>query len=397
MFEKIVLRRSEDGPTITIGELAQTLLFYQNIHIVLDYASLSGLVSTIGMPSLLSLLSRPNVSAVYCDQGLGTKTETRGVLQSHSFVAYTWSGDKDSGRLISRRKRFKYFLERQGYGKRQAKRFTERFILRVPIRNLTNDYFVKGGILKAAWQDLSNQDFIFEAMRRILLRYLGEEILPPDFIFRIHLDHPSFLIETNLNFKSINKKLKQTNPSINDITPAKLINNILMARADTILSANYGGDFYTSSLTSEIIRLRYGELLRRMGIDKEEISEFKEILIPTTPSIREVINSGERTFDEFLLLLDKSQKFRDWIQGVNPDEKLVAAYLRDVTSESWISRLPGKTFRYVLGAFIGFFEPVAGLSMSAADSFLLERILGGWRPSHFVERQLKPFLDVADK
>ena len=61
MFEKIILRRSDKGPALSAGELAEALLFYQNVHIVLDYSSLRGLINQIGMPSIVSLLSRPNV------------------------------------------------------------------------------------------------------------------------------------------------------------------------------------------------------------------------------------------------------------------------------------------------------------------------------------------------
>lgn len=84
------------------------------------------------------------------------------------------------------------------------------------------------------------------------------------------------------------------------------------------------------------------------------------------------------------------------MQGVNPDEKLVQAYLRDVTAGGWISRLPIKTLRYLVCAVVGVFSPPAGLVLSAADSLVLQKILGGWRPSHFVQRQLKPFVDKPE-
>jgi len=93
MFEKIVLRRSEAGPVLSIGELAEALLFYQNVHIILDHSSFIEFVSSIGMPRLLSLLSKPNVSDVYCEETLGTRTETRGRVQFHSFVAIMFAGD----------------------------------------------------------------------------------------------------------------------------------------------------------------------------------------------------------------------------------------------------------------------------------------------------------------
>jgi len=49
--------------------------------------------------------------------------------------------------------------------------------------------------------------------------------------------------------------------------------------------------------------------------------------------------------------------------------------------------------RYVLGLVLGQF-PVVGEVYSAADTFLLDKLGNGWRPSHFVDTKLKPFLDT---
>lgn len=397
MFEKIVLRRSDTGPALSIGELAEALLFYQNVHLVLDYGSLNNLISKIGMPALLSLLSRPYVSAVYCEETLGTRTESRGHVKSHSFVAFTYTGSKDVGQLHSRKKRLEYIISRHGYGKRQTRRLVERFRRHVPIRKLTDNRYIEGGVVKAAWDDLYEPHFIQESMRRVLLCMLGPELLPSELRFKIRPKHPSFYIDTNINFETLNAQIKLRDPTLGKVTEASLINNILMARADTVLAANYGDEFYTSDLTSEIVRLRYDSLLKRIGIEQQELKEFSEIVIQDSPTIREVLNSGERTFDEFLLLLDKSQRFREWAQKVNPDEKLVKAYFQEVTSEGWINKLPSKALRYFVGAVVGLCEPVAGLSVSAADSLFIEKILSGWRPSHFVERQLKPFVNKAEE
>lgn len=159
-----------------------------------------------------------------------------------------------------------------------------------------------------------------------------------------------------------------------------------------MFSSHYGGDFYTSEMASTIIRIKHDELLKRAGINTEELKEFNEIILDETPSLREVVNSGVRDFSEFLKLLDKSQKFREWTQGVNPDEKLVKAYFRDITSEGWVSGLPAKALRYVLGSVVTAVEPVLGTIGSAADTLVTEKLLGGWRPSHFIEKKLKPFL-----
>jgi len=57
-----------------------------------------------------------------------------------------------------------------------------------------------------------------------------------------------------------------------------------------------------------------------------------------------------------------------------------------------VSSLPSKALRYVMCAIVTAIEPISGTLGAAADTMVTEKILGGWRPSHFVEKRLKPFL-----
>lgn len=397
MFEKIILRRSESGPSLSLGELAEALLFYQNVHIVLDRGILVELVKSIGFDGVLSLLSRPNVSAVYIEEILGTMTNTYGVIQHHTFNSIFISGHGDLPPFKGRKQRLEYSLTSIGYDKNASRRFVERFRRIVPFKSYSDDYYLTGGVINAATEDLNDPIFVHEAMRRILVESKGVNPLLGDFKFEVMRNQSGFYIFTDIDFKSINEIRKNNLEHLDDMTPAGLINEILIARADTALAAHYGGEFYTSNLTSQIIRLRYKEVLRRIGIEMEEIKQWQDITIPNTPSIKEVVNSQERSFSEFLKLLDKSQKFRDWVQSVNPDEKVVQAYLREVTSEGWINSTPTKILRYVLGCVIDSFEPISGKLFSAADSLLVERIFKGWRPNHFVDDRLKPFVKFDEQ
>ena len=185
MFEKIVLRRSDVGSALTMGEIAEAILFYQNVHLILDYGSLIGLIKTIGMPTLLSLLSRPNISAVYSEETLGTRTDTIGPIQLHEFVAITVTGDQTVGQLKGSKKRLEFILERQGYKKKQSIRLVERFRRLVPIKKFSGNYFVDGGIVKSALADINDFEFIHEAMRRVLAKEIDSDVVPSDFKFKV--------------------------------------------------------------------------------------------------------------------------------------------------------------------------------------------------------------------
>lgn len=75
MFESIVLRRAENGLTISAGQIAEALLYYQSVHLVIDRGTLLGLIRTVGPARLMSLLQRPGFSAVHCEESLATFTQ----------------------------------------------------------------------------------------------------------------------------------------------------------------------------------------------------------------------------------------------------------------------------------------------------------------------------------
>ncbi|ALQ51717.1 hypothetical protein [Nitrosomonas ureae] len=120
--------------------------------------------------------------------------------------------------------------------------------------------------------------------------------------------------------------------------------------------------------------------------------QFIEMVLPDSPSLAEVIDSGERSFEDFLNLLDRAAKFKDWLKGVNPDEGLIRTYMHDISSKDWIQKLPSKSLRYVLTLGVSATNPLIGAAAGLVNDFVLEKLLAGWRPSHFISGKLSPFI-----
>ncbi|MBV1883885.1 MAG: hypothetical protein KUG82_19760 [Pseudomonadales bacterium] len=393
MFERVVLRRSLDGPAITVGEIAEALLFYQSVHIVLDYSSLVGLIKTIGMSNILKLLSLPEVKATYLEEMTGIHTEQTPTGPEHSLVAFMLTGHQGIDQLTSRKKRLEHVLERQGYKKSEARRLVERFRKCVSYKKLGDDYYVKGGLIPAARIDLLDNEYVAEASRVIAQRLLESQSLPADFFFRIDSRGEKFRVSTNINFDLVSNIQQAKDKNAGQYTSAHVASELLNASIGLIFAGHYGGDFYTSEPESEIIQLRQRFLLHRFQLDRLEISQFREVALKGSPSIAEAINQGHRSFEEFLELLSSARKFKTWLKGKSPDESLVSGYLEDVISASWLSRVPGKVLRYVIGASVGAVDPTTGLALSAGDSFFLERLVAGWKPNQFITEKVKPFVD----
>jgi len=97
-------------------------------------------------------------------------------------------------------------------------------------------------------------------------------------------------------------------------------------------------------------------------------------------------------------LVSKAQKFKDWLKKQDSTEDLRKSYLQEVSHVDWADKLPPKSLRWLLftaagialgGTAIG---TVVGTALSAADSFLLDKLIKGWKPNQFIEGPLKQFL-----
>lgn len=392
MFEKIVLRRSERGEAITAGQLAEALLFYQNVHLIIDMGSFGQLVRQLGAGTLLSVLQRPDCTAVYCEESLGTHTHSIGPLKAHSYVAFTLSGHEGEGTFSSRHERVAYMFRSQGIGASDARRFAKPFLRYAPPRRYSGDFYLKGGITEAARADLRDSDFVRAAVNAALSNTPGATGLGDALRFDVVDTDLGLYVFNNIDFEQINKRRAALMPPQEPITEAHLLSHILDARADLSLAAFYGGDFVSSDATSSIVQVRYAEILRRRHLNVSEINSFHSVTLPDYPSLRECIDSGQRSFKDLLVLLDKATRFKEWLKAASVDEGLLRNYLTAVSKEGWIQSVPAKTARYLFTTALESNYPLVGAAAAIADNFVVDKLLGGWRPNHFIDSRLAPFL-----
>lgn len=394
MFDKIVLRRAENGNMVTVGQIAEALLYYRSIHLVLDPGTLVGLAIQVGLASLKNILELPQVSAVFCEETIGTFTNRVGVTEFHDFAAATFTGH-DKGELPTPYDRIVLQLERKGFASKEARKFALWFVGRVVARKISGNHFVKGGITNAARSDLDEDSYMRNAIRHAIL-HANERYFDDDDTLSLELIRSPHGVcaFTNIDFVKLNAFRKAKVPPLDAVTMASLLTTVLEARLDLAMASHYGGDFMTSEVASSLIRFRYAELLQSSKEHSDSQQTFVDAILPDAPSLAECIDSGERSFDEFLQLLSSARRFKNWLGAVNIDENLVSAYMKAIASEDMVQGIKVKTLRYALTTGMGFVNTAAGVLSSLADTFLVEKLLGGWRPNHFVSKKLDPFVRV---
>ena len=110
-------------------------------------------------------------------------------------------------------------------------------------------------------------------------------------------------------------------------------------------------------------------------------------------SVREAINSGERTPREFIDLLGTADAFKKWLNAQNPDKDLIQEMLREKSSTGWLEMLSVKAARFSIfsaaGYLIDMAAPGSSVVLGAVDGFLLDKLTKKWRPHFFVENKLR--------
>lgn len=353
----------------------------------MDGLTLGALVKSIGTDSLNRIIRDGIITATFLSDNLGTITNTSNGLVTYNYVA-AWKSGTATGLKFTKKDwvadQYKFIIG-NGYGAgRKAKKFLELISLR--------DH-ANAGILEAARSDILDNNYMTVAADLILRRTLPNIAFPEKWHFRVvQIDDDKYVIDTNLEFDKLNR-LQNLGTSKSAISPAWVLTQILDVRADLTFATDYMAEFSTDEVNSKLIQMKVADLLRRRSSSDSSIAAFQKITLNNSLAIREAINSGEHSFDEFLKLLDKARKFKLWLSSANPDSNLIQDYLRAATEDTWAERLPTKGTHFLVSSIAGAaLSPVASLGLNLADNLFFDRIVKGWRPHHFISGPLQRFV-----
>jgi hypothetical protein len=389
MFEKALIRGVGVDNAVDIGLVGETLLFYRSTHLLLDMSSLPALAIQLGADGLLALLQRPEVTASYCPEIPSVHNNSDKGLVQHDFGQLFWHG---ANARTTPHDQIALSITRSGTAGVSKKIITGISDL-LPIHRLPEG---ASSIPNAARADCDDGYFLNVATRALLGIKCPNYVIPPNMRFELLKLEGEFAVDTNIGFGAVNRS-----PGAEELTSALILAHIVNARADTYFAAEYMGELVTSPANSALIRHKHFDFIRRRIRSEEQHDMFESVVLNDARTVREALNSKERSMPEFFDLLEKGARFREWMHGQNPDAQLVREYYERVNKETWIGRLPGKSLRFAFftgaGMVADLFAPtglgtVAGLGIGATDSLLLDKLLKGWRPSQFVEGPLRRFV-----
>jgi hypothetical protein len=303
MFEFAVLRRTGNGEEqVDIGLLAETLLFYGRVHLLLDGGTLIDLIKKIGPDLLLELLKRDGVSASFLRETLGTVTHNNNGIKTYNFAQFRVDPPSKKGRVhISNDEWVAVQVERTLGASWKTRKFTSKLLKRISLAD--GKYPQIGGqdIAAVMHGELNNADLVEKAVRCVVATLVPSFTIPAGWHFRPLVLGDQFAIDTNFDFDRLNKEYHKKIPaSHSSLSPEYLINHLLEARGAVVMGFKYLGELVIDPATSALIKQMAVELLRKRDAYVQELDLFQELHLPDGRKVRECLNSGERNFAEFL-------------------------------------------------------------------------------------------------
>ena len=364
---------------IDLGLLAECMLFYGRVKLVADRGMLEQLIRTVDPSVLIDLMQDGLLEVHYIDGGYGIRTENTGTpTELHRPISYSlpsWELQEVAPVL------FTEVTGKAGRGRRLAKGFQDR----------AHEFRIGGeSIATATVADFHDHDYLVGAIQTVLKVLAPEYPQPEPFQFSLEEVGKYFRVHTNIDFEAANISHHRHYPvEISTVNPAFLLSQLVHARGEFDFASRLDAELATDETTSAIMGLKLDELALMRAQNRDRISNFQANLLLQAHAIREVINSGERSFTDFVDVLHLAEEFKAWLASRDASTDLLEQYYEEVSRRTWISTIPAKALRWTIVTGVGVFVPqpvgtIAAGSLAAADSFLLERLVEGWKPNRFV-------------
>jgi hypothetical protein len=389
MFKNICIKPNESLFPTDIGFVAEALFYYEKVILIAATDTIPLLIQKIGLETLIELLNRGNLRILLRENMLGTVSQEVGTGNIVNDVVLFTSPALTVDEILFRGI-FKA-TDRRGYSKRAASRLNK-IIESIQYENQICDYIRN---------DLDDERFVKQSIIGIIQELNPEiRISPSDIEYKKIKTDKGFFFSTNLNYAEINRSIPN-NPDGKRISSTNLVLGIQETRGDMHLASSLNAEIATTPIQTQLMKLKFKDIYEKSSKSSQTINQFNDFILDEGHTIREAINSGSRTIDEFLKILDKADRFKAWLQKVDDDRNLIKEYHKAVTSDTWVDRLPGKSFRWAIFTGAGLALDLAGaggvgttigLGLSAGDTFLLDKIVKGWKPNVFVDKELKTFI-----
>jgi hypothetical protein len=395
MFKKICIKdKQADGYRLDVAFLIDSMLFYGKVVLLVHREEIVILLKLFGENLLNELIATGRIEVKVRENILGSM-----IFPDGKYNVESWSSRDENVETIL----YQAHRELQNNSSKNL-RFASEFSRKI------SSYAYPGTVRENIIADFNNEDYLTRALPVYLNSIVPQFVLPEKIEIEIVKDgqygpFDAYTLNTNVNMVELNKIHKQQNPEAGyTIDYSGFLLSIAESKGDIQITSELESEIVTSELYSKFISLELDSIIAQRTRSENELNLFNIYVLEDCTSLGAAFVNGVLSGRELIKILEKSDRFRDWLGGIPEDNSLLGEYHKAAAKKEFADRLPTKTVRFVLfegaGALIdmmggGGLGTAAGTALAAADSFLLDKILNrAWKPNQFIDKTLKPKIKV---
>ncbi len=384
MFDKICI---ELNSPIDIGMIAEYLLFYKRVILVIGYNRVYDLKEK-HLETIIELIKLEKLEIHIRTNYIGVKTR-----------AFT-SSYRAHDVVLGKEEKYPDLLFKKTNNNKLNWNIDNRSHVAKELINYLKPLSLDKDIEDFVRVDLMENEYISYFINEFIKQY-KPQYNTDNLQFEFVKHENGFAFETNIDFNRLNKELTDSD-SYRIIDTGSIVHYIHQARERMYLSAKFSSEICTDNVSTSLIKKRVNDIFSKTTRSKNNIESFNDFILDDAFAISKYINNNEDKFNDLLKVVEKSERFKEWLTNLDSDNDLIREYHKAVTKETWIDKLPNKSIRWAIftggGIMIdslltGGLATTIGVTLSAADGLCLDYLIKGWKPNIFIENELANFIE----
>jgi hypothetical protein len=395
MLENVILKggSGRDGGLVDAGLLAESLIYYGRVRLILNPSTIAGLVHGLGC-DLFTELTTGGLLDVTLQRGQSATLSLPTPMGLTIQYAIVDHGAKKGGQLDDQG-----FIElnlqrasnKAGWSRRLARRLVQKAVR----LDMSQPGPCGVAIADAARADLENTPLVQRLVGEVLHFKMPAFTLPYGWYIRL-VPHSGggYIVHSNLDMAQIERIYLQNFPDMKVFGFGDLLGIVAAMHEELFVQCTYSADLQTSPLLSSALRIRIDAAIERATRQRQQLDRFQEALMPNGRCLREAVNAGEVDFRAVLKLHRQRERFSDWVRKQPSDSDLLRAYFDELNHTSLLEHLRPQWKRFLLFAglptalgmtILPAHEAVElGLVAKVLADRLYEKLTDGWKPDQFV-------------
>jgi len=234
VFNQVTIHRGLTANKFDIGLLAETLLFYSDVLLLLDRGSLLLMMDVLDQDTILRLLNEFGLKLSYHREGFGAITTG---LSVHNFASFKAGGQKGK-KIHSVHEEIEDVIVRKLGSNRQARQFAKALIGGTSSKILKPEDCAT--LIEAARADIRDALYTQDAAKAAISILSPSITIDPRWKFgAIDLGNDGFIFDTNIDFSLLDTAYKKIpGQEGGSLTEALIASYIFGARVDSYFACS---------------------------------------------------------------------------------------------------------------------------------------------------------------